>query len=262
MDAHRAVEILKRQKELIIEIQKIDSSSPEFTKWKRDTEIAIERIFGASSRNVEDFKDVSYSPSVWVSGMPDSVFRNSYLSGLQQADAVLGSMIDEFLEYELENQPVGDSTNLLVLIERICVRFHAVARQLRSRHSDRHTISIEDEYDVQDLLHALLKLHFDDVRPEEWSPSYAGKASRLDFLLKEERTVIEVKKTRASLKEGKLGEELIIDRARYEQHPDCDTLVCFVYDPEGRIGNPIGLERDLENHSGNLSVRVIIAPRG
>lgn len=42
----------------------------------------------------------------------------------------------------------------------------------------------------------------------------------------------------------KLGGKLIIDRARYEKHPDCKTLVCFVYDPGGRIENPVGIERD------------------
>ncbi|HEX8214783.1 MAG TPA: hypothetical protein VF582_04845 [Allosphingosinicella sp.] len=110
-------------------------------------------------------------------------------------------------------------------------------------------------------VHALLKLHFDDVRPEEWAPSYAGRASRLDFLLKNEKIVVEVKKTRPSLKAGELGEQLIVDRARYEHHPDCETLVCFVYDPEGRIGNPVGLERDLEAYGGKLKVRVIVAPK-
>lgn len=63
------------------------------------------------------------------------------------------------------------------------------------------------------------------------------------------------------MKAGELGEQLIIDRVRYERHPDCDTLVCFVYDPEGRIGNPRGIERDLENHTGGIKVRVIIAPK-
>ena len=63
------------------------------------------------------------------------------------------------------------------------------------------------------------------------------------------------------MKSKELGEQLIIDRARYEAHPDCKILVCFVYDPEGRIGNPSGIERDLENHTGNVKIRVIIAPK-
>ena len=45
------------------------------------------------------------------------------------------------------------------------------------------------------LLHALLLLYFDDIRAEEWTPSYAGKSARMDFLLKNEGVVIEVKKT-------------------------------------------------------------------
>ncbi|MEI6002257.1 hypothetical protein H3V53_35580 [Paraburkholderia bengalensis] len=35
-----------------------------------------------------------------------------------------------------------------------------------------------DEYDVQDLLHGVLHLEFDDIRPEEWCPSYAGTGTR------------------------------------------------------------------------------------
>jgi hypothetical protein len=35
---------------------------------------------------------------------------------------------------------------------------------------------LKDEYDVQDLLYALLRIFFDDVRPEEWTPSFAGKS--------------------------------------------------------------------------------------
>jgi DNA-binding sugar fermentation-stimulating protein len=60
--------------------------------------------------------------------------------------------------------------------------------------ANRNTIEIEDEYDVQDLFHALLKLYFDDIRPEEYTPSYGGSASRVDFLLKDEQIIIEIKK--------------------------------------------------------------------
>ncbi|MGP8069361.1 MAG: hypothetical protein ACLP5V_05680 [Candidatus Bathyarchaeia archaeon] len=42
------------------------------------------------------------------------------------------------------------------VITRICNRFHYVARQMLSRHDKRETLTIRDEYDVQDLLHSLL----------------------------------------------------------------------------------------------------------
>lgn len=35
------------------------------------------------------------------------------------------------------------------------------------------------------------------MRPEKWTPSYAGACSRMDFLLKREQIGLEAKKTRA-----------------------------------------------------------------
>lgn len=145
--------------------------------------------------------------------------------------------------------------NLVLILDR----FHLVARQLRSRYKDRDTLDINDEYDVQDLLHALLRIYFDDIRPEEWTPSYAGSCARMDFLLKNEGIVIEVKKTRKGLTVKEIGNQLIEDIARYESHSDCLTLVCFVYDPEGLIGNPKSLENDLRR-DGELTVRVLVKP--
>lgn len=261
MKKQQSIAILARQRDASKSLVSVSSSGPEFTKWRRDTEVAIERIFGSKSRNLEDFKDVRYSLSVFTSGTPDSAFTEAYHRGLENAAAVLNSMILEVEEYGLDDDTAEDEPDQLSLIEKLCLRFHSAARQLQQRHNERDTITIEDEYDVQDLLHAILRLHFDDIRAEEWTPSYAGGSSRVDFLLKAEKIVIEVKKTRASMKTKELGEQLIIDRARYEVHPDCRTLVCFVYDPEGRVGNPVGLERDLENHGGRLRTRVIIAPK-
>jgi hypothetical protein len=143
----------------------------------------------------------------------------------------------------------------------IANRIHTVATQIKRRFDGRETLRVSDEYDVQDLLHALLKIDFDDVRPEEYSPSKAGGASRLDFLLKAQKVVIEAKMARKTLTDKKLGEELIIDIARYRAHPDCETLVCLVHDPEHNIRNPSGLERDLSRRDGPLKVHVVVVPK-
>ena len=124
-------------------------------------------------------------------------------------------------------------------------RFNEAARALQNRSHGRADFEIGDEYDVQDLIHAILRLHFDDIRTEEWTPSYAGGSSRLDFLLKREQVVVEVKMTRRGLREREVGDQLAIDVARYRAHPDADVLLCFVYDPERRLPNPRGLEDDL-----------------
>jgi hypothetical protein len=123
-------------------------------------------------------------------------------------------------------------------------------------------MEVADEYDVQDLLHAILKLHFDDVRPEEWTPSYASNASRVDFLLPGERMLIEAKMTRTNLGQREVTDQLIIDRTRYETVPNVDHLVCLVYDPIRRCTNPAAIETDLARTDGRLRVTAVVCPRG
>lgn len=146
----------------------------------------------------------------------------------------------------------------VALIERFLRRFHRSVRQLRHRHGDRPTFSIEDEYDVQDFLHTILRALFDDIRPEEYAPSYAGGSSRMDFLLKSEQIVIETKFASSNLRDKDVGAQLIIDIGRYQTHPDCKRLICFVYDPGGYIKNPTGLESDLTRVHEKLEVKVIV----
>lgn len=182
--------------------------------------------------------------------------EENYYSRAEASIAIIESLI-EYIEKGFIIPGADLSVDVDAELKRVFSRFYVIARQLRSRHDGRPTIEVNDEYDVQDLLHALLKLYFDDVRPEEWTPSYAGKAARMDFLLKKEKTVIEVKKTRKNLTDKEVGDQLIIDVERYQVHPDCKRLICFVYDPEGIIGNPVGLMMDLnERHEGFAEVVV------
>jgi len=155
-----------------------------------------------------------------------------------------------------------ENKNILETLELIFSKFHIVARQLRQRHDNRDTLSVENEYDVQDLLHAILKIFFSDIRPEEYTSSFAGTHRRMDFLLKDERTVIEVKMTRKTLKNKKVSEQLNDDIITYKSHNYCDTLVCFIYDPVGWINNPVGFENDLADQSTDkLKVKAYIFPK-
>ena len=156
--------------------------------------------------------------------------------------------------------PVISIPDELAQVRQLLSRFHAAAVQLRHRYADRETIDVKDEYDVQDLLHALLRTRFDDVRAEEVSPSYAGGGSRIDFLLKRSQIGVETKMTNAKLRDRAVGEQLIIDIARYKQHPDCKTLVCFVYDPQHYLTNPAGLTSDLSKVHDGLVVEVMVSP--
>jgi hypothetical protein len=169
----------------------------------------------------------------------------------------LDNLIHTLAVYESAT-PISEATEI---IERICLGFGHVVGQLQHRHDNRPPFAIiADEYDVQDLVHALLRIFFDDVRAEEYTPSYAGGSARIDFLLKKEQILIETKKTRAKLRAKELGEELIIDIARYASHPDCKTLYCLVYDPGYHVTNPAGVENDL-SRTEPFPVRVFITPK-
>lgn len=174
----------------------------------------------------------------------------------------LNSLIGILEAFEKIKPQIGKQYDYYSILCEIFEHFHTCAIQLKRIHAGRNTLTITDEYDVQDLLHAILKLYFSDVRPEEWTPSYAGNSNRMDFLLKEAQIAIEVKMTRNGLKDKEVGEQLIIDIAKYKQHPYVKTLYCFVYDPDSYIYNPIGLEKDLNQQSSDdFKVKVFIRPK-
>ena len=147
------------------------------------------------------------------------------------------------------------------LVKTLCGRFHSVARQLRLRGEYRATLNVEDEFDAQDLLHALLRVQFDDIGTDEWTPSYSSGAPRTTFLLNDSRMAVIVKKTRPGLTANDLTDQLRIDAEQYRSHDRCALLLCFIYDPEGRIGNPRGLESNLTNVSDSFVIDVLVAPK-
>jgi hypothetical protein len=147
------------------------------------------------------------------------------------------------------------------LIECLIEKFHSVALEINHRHDGRNSLEITDEYDVQDLLRGLLKIYFDDVRDEEYTPSYGGGCARMDLLLKKEQIVIETKMLRKSLTQRKVRDELIIDKAHYRVHPDCKKLYCLVYDPQEKIKNPRGFETDLSDRVNGFETKVYVVPR-
>lgn len=203
----------------------------------------------------------------WYQNNIEKIYNNPYVTN-KEVHKKNVSIVQELFEFMLQTDidvPKKDKIknvrsdddpldNLMKIIER----FHLVAKQLRNRYDSRETLDINDEYDVQDFFRALLYIFFNDVRTEEWTPSYAGKCSRQDFLLKNEKIVIEIKKTRKGLSAKELGDQLIIDIDRYKAHPDCRTLVCFVYDPEERILNPVGIESDLTSNTEKMNTIVKI----
>ncbi|WP_447984477.1 PD-(D/E)XK nuclease domain-containing protein [Nitrospira sp. Nam74] len=152
-------------------------------------------------------------------------------------------------------------TDTIAYLRKVCSAFHRVARQLRQRRDERPTLEVEDERDVVDLLHALLSIQFDNIEPEEWAPTYASGSTRTDLWLKEAGVVIIAKKTKQGIGVKALTHQVSVDFERYGNHPDCRLMFCFIYDPEGRIGHPKGLEGDLTVNYNGRRVEALISPK-
>ena len=74
------IERLQKALEKIPVLKQLRDYPPEFKKWRRDTRVALEKTFGEDDSHVDDFRDVSFF---------------HYTRGLESAEAVLESMLDE-----------------------------------------------------------------------------------------------------------------------------------------------------------------------
>jgi hypothetical protein len=66
---------------------------------------------------------------------------------------------------------------------------------------------------------------------------------------------------RPSLSQKKVLDEIAADKERYRAHPDCGTIIFFIYDPAGELHNPVALEHDASEIIGETKCQVIVAPR-
>ncbi|PZV25292.1 MAG: hypothetical protein DCF12_15575 [Snowella sp.] len=144
-----------------------------------------------STRRMYSFDEGDFSRSTPNSGLNDqnkaieqASNKNKGKDAIRKLLTFLDTLIQQFNSSELIS---NNSEDILTILEKIFSRFHRINLKLQNRHDNRPTIRIDDEYDVQDLLHALLTLYFDDIRSEEFTNSSAGRNSRIDFLLKREK---------------------------------------------------------------------------
>lgn len=139
-------------------------------------------------------------------------------------------------------------------------RFLNVERELARRYGKptRPTLKVKDEYDAQDLLRSLLAIFFEDVRAEDSTASYGGGTSRVDFVIPKFELAIELKFARKSMTSKSLGAELIVDRDRYSTHASVRHLICLVFDHQGLLQGPRGIEEDLSRTSSSDSFAVTV----
>jgi len=250
--------------DLILEVSEIIKRCPlkndgsHVYKWqaeldlsKKKTLVIIRRFFEGSQvyltdlnkiANPQDHRGSAYIPEQFLA------------EGMCQLSDLLRAMKSDL---QMDARETLD-LSAIKQIGNICDRFPLVAEQLGTRHNSRTPLTINDEYDVQDIFQALLRLHFDDIVDEETMPSFAGISSRVDFILRSERIGIEIKKTRPSLGSKELRTQLSEDIITYEKHPGFNILIFFIYDRDKLIENPTGFEKDFCIRRDELNVIVFV----
>ena len=118
-----ALRRIRRALDEIPTLKEVKSRPPEFQKWQRNTQTALQYTFGNGSSQVEEFADVRYSPIVWDA---DTSVEPYYQSGLDSAGALLESMIEEIQEYwtddEQDSPSIGrESTSVQEASTRVFV---------------------------------------------------------------------------------------------------------------------------------------------
>lgn len=145
----------------------------------------------------------------------------------------------------------------LAQLEGLLRRLPRMVRQLRTRQEGRVPFRVEDEKDLEDLLRAVLPLHFDDIRPEARTPRYAS-GNRTDFVLPRERLALVLKRVRSELTEEAVLNQLDEDVGYYRRRGGCTTLVCYLYDPAGRLHQAGRLEGVYTRQREGLGVHCVV----
>lgn len=96
------LDVINKLRKLVYEVVNLrfhNEESSVFKKWRRDTDVAIRHIFGKHSDHLAEFRSIDFSLSHWDGGTPMYEFDRAYKNGLDNAVALLESMIVEVQDF-------------------------------------------------------------------------------------------------------------------------------------------------------------------
>lgn len=124
--------------------------------------------------------------------------------------------------------------------------FTEIVRYRNTRRSKSNTLKLESEADVQDALYMVLRPWVRDLVSENPAGKTANRYTVADFTSASARTVIEAKFIRDVVHGKSVTKEMNDDIEQYRQHPDCDHLIFFLWDPDTLIADKEALRSHYE----------------
>jgi len=167
------------------------------------------------------------------------IYKNSLYSCIAQLKAYREE-IQKFWDTKLAPDVSCDVS----LIIRLCKRIRNAARILENRkQKDKTPYLIKDEYDVQDLLHALIRGYMKySVQENTLEKSAGTRASRPDISIEDLGVLIEVKYVRSPKDQKRIVNEFSQDLVLYAKWKPLKTLVLVIYNSD-TLRDPEALEK-------------------
>lgn len=170
-----------------------------------------------------------------ASGIADLATNRSHLPISRGTD-----LTHELLFKELSGNAVAPDVGLLL---RLCRRLPEAARILGNRKRARPAFALNDEYDAQDLLHALVRGTFKYAVVEEPIGIVGGgPSSRADLALEDLGAIVELKFARGPGDQDRMVKEFAEDLLLYTKWAPLQTFI-FVVVNSRDLRDPEALER-------------------
>lgn len=192
-------------------------------------------LYGAGTFKSEHYEDWQpYSFFSYNSNTPQHVFdamvQDSYREGITRTITELDNVL-EHLELLLGHAGVTKMTPSaeIDLVLQLCKRLDKSAKVLSRRGHKKQPFTIDDEYDVQDLLQAILRAYFKFSVTEEPISKLAGLSSRADFAIEELGLVIEAKYVHGQNDQERVVKQFAEDLQGYSQWPHLEHFIYLIY---------------------------------
>jgi REase_DpnII-MboI len=202
--------------------------------WLQSRPFTISGKIVRSSDQVEEIK-IAYTPESqqFYADRHNAEMRAKGIGDMATNRELLPLSKGKDYTYEMlfstKTEPAIDAD--VALIEQLCKRIGKSARILSNRQrKDKSSYSIEDEYDVQDLLHAILRAFLKYSVQEDPLQKVAGtRSSRADISIEELGIIIELKFVRSPDDQKKIFDEFSKDLVLYSAWQPLKTLFFVIY---------------------------------
>jgi len=259
----KTIELLVKHSQSYKDLQKDQGEEFNFyavVAWAHTTIHLLETIYGETDKHTIDYlaiiKNIPTDDVHIFTTDTINLSRAILLANINEIQTIIDN--PEFQEPDKDIRIVNADEKILYVFSK----FHNAAKILERNRKGCSSFSINNEYDVQLLIYSLLSVQFEHIRIEEPTGSHAGSASKMDFVLDEEKTIIEIKYSFEGHIDKEIGNELLIDIAKYENVKKYSKFFCFIYDPNNNLRNASILKKDLEEHKKeDFEIIIIIEPK-